>query len=292
MSHVEPEPRPTDAQATGARSMVARAGAAVVRLANGVTAVVAAIAAVLALVLTVGGPDKVPKPPGAAAAPTDPTPAYERDVGRVCDALNADARALTRSNRSLPRRIGRARTTAAQRRVLLDDQRRLVSRAGDALARFRFLDAPPSHRRLHETTVKAWSSNVDRIRRYAQRLDGVQDRDSLLRAIESLSTTRRLLGEDGEILMAGLLRLGGSHCDLERPPVTRSVSLPPVRKPGTAGAAPASGSPGAGFPATQNSTPLTPNIAPPAASIGGATAPPPDLGRAPTGAPGSSIVEE
>ena len=281
MSQDGSESQPGDAPKL--RAMLSRAGSAAVRLANGVTAVVAAIGAVLALVLAVGGPDKVPKPVGATAASSDPTPAYQRDVGRVCDTLNADARTLARRNGSLARRIARAATTVEQRRVLLDDQRRLVGRASDAIARFRFLAAPPSRRKLHARTVAAWADNVARMRTYAQRLDGVRDRDDLLRAIDYLAASRPLVGADGEIVMAGLLSLGGSHCDLEGARIARSVSLPAVGESGAAGGAPTRG----------NITPLGPNIVPPAVDEGSASwGPPARLGSEQGDGQGASSIEE
>jgi hypothetical protein len=171
--------------------------------------------------------------PDANDASARPTTAYQRAVGDICNIRNADLRALERRSRSLAARIGRARSTLAQRNVLLDDERQVVKRSGDALARFQGITVPEFVAADHQRTAALWKRIVNRHRSYEHRLDSVQDRSDLLLAIAFLSRSRPTLEQNHEAMKTGLLRLGGLACQLDRPGPTTSVALPALASRGS-----------------------------------------------------------
>src|SRR5918992_1019644 len=58
-----------------------------------------------------------PREAGTARAVS--APAYQHEIGRVCDEVNANDRRRVREDRTIKRTLRRARTTMAQRNALL-----------------------------------------------------------------------------------------------------------------------------------------------------------------------------
>jgi hypothetical protein len=101
-----------------------------------------------------------PNESGSAAAVS--RPAYEQAVGRICDELNDDDRRRALEANTIRKKLPRAKTTLAQRNLLLDGQRRTIARSGHALASFTALVAPHDLLAARRTTVAAWSLNLGR----------------------------------------------------------------------------------------------------------------------------------
>jgi hypothetical protein len=169
-----------------------------------------------------------PNESGSAAAVS--RPAYEQQVGRICDQLNEDDRERAREAKTIRTKLPRARTTLAQRNLLLDGQRRTIARSGHALATFTALATPDDLAAARRTTAHAWSVNLDRLRAYALRLDRAGTRAELIAAIDYLSDLRPRLAETGVTLMAGLRRVGGSSCDIHTPITTPAFTLPTLHR--------------------------------------------------------------
>ena len=169
-----------------------------------------------------------PRESGSAQAVS--TPAYQQQVGRVCDELNTDDSRRARELKTIRKRLRTAKTTTTQRNALLDGQRWTIARSGHALASFTALETPTSLRGTGSDTRAAWNRNLTRLRTYAERLDRVETRAQLVAAIGHLSSLRTPLAQDGVKLMAGLRRLGGANCDLRTPISTPTFPLPPLRK--------------------------------------------------------------
>jgi hypothetical protein len=169
-----------------------------------------------------------PNESGSAAALS--RPAYEQEVGRVCDQLNDDDSQRAREAKTIRRKLPRAKTPLAQRNLLLDGQRRTIARSGHALATFSALATPDDLRAARRTTAQAWNVNLERLRAYALRLDRAGTRAELIAAIDYLSDLRPQLAETGVTLMAGLRRLGGSTCDIRTPITTPAFTLPALHR--------------------------------------------------------------
>jgi hypothetical protein len=136
-------------------------------------------------------------------------------------------------DRQLARRLARARTAVAQRNVLLDAARRTVARSSDTLAAFSALQAPRSTAAVHRRAAAGWQRNVDRVTVYIERLDRARDRRGVVAAVELLSRQRSALARDALSVRSSLQELGGESCDIERPRVPKTVTLPaaPTPKP-------------------------------------------------------------
>jgi hypothetical protein len=169
-----------------------------------------------------------PRESGSAQAVS--SPAYQQQVGRVCDELNTDDSRRARELKGIRKQLRRAKTTTVQRNALLDGQRRTIARSSHALASFTALESPKPLRTTGRATRAAWNRNLTRLETYAERLDRVGTRAQLVAAIGYLSSLRTPLAQDGVKLMAGLQRLGGAHCDLRTPISTPTFPLPPLRK--------------------------------------------------------------
>lgn len=220
----------------------------------------------------------LPSERGSAAALS--IPAYQQQVGRVCDELNADELLRARETKALPTRLKRARTTLAQRNALLDAVRKTTSRSEHALAAFSALEAPRALLAARRATVRGWNRNLTRVRDYAVRLDRARTRAHLLAAIDFLSNIRTELAQDSVKLTSGLDRLGGASCELRTPIVTPAFTLPLLRHD-------------ASRPTREASTPPSHKgaSAPPGddpSSSGSATAGTPRATRPQTSAPGGS----
>jgi hypothetical protein len=168
-----------------------------------------------------------PRESGSAQAVS--TPAYQQQVGRVCDELNTDDSRRARELKTIRKRLRRAKTTTDQRNALLDGQRRTIARSSHALASFTALESPKPLRATGSKTRAAWHRNLTRLETYAERLDRVGTRPELVAAIGYLSSLRTPLAQDGVKLMAGR-RLGGANCDLRTPISTPTFRLPPLRE--------------------------------------------------------------
>jgi len=167
-----------------------------------------------------------PRESGTAVAVS--VPAYQQDVGRVCDELNDDDRDRARQDTTIRRRLRRAKTTMTQRNALLDGVRRTAARSGNTLASFTALEAPPTLAARHRTTRTTWERNLERLRAYALALDRAANRRQVLAALDRLSTQRPVIARDGVAVRAGLQRLGAENCDLDPPIVTATYTLPPL----------------------------------------------------------------
>jgi hypothetical protein len=170
----------------------------------------------------------IPNESGTASASLG---AYQGAVGGICDDLNEAERTRAKDARALLHELPKQRTTLRQRNLLLEGVNRSVAAGVDQSSRLRGLAVPEELAGRHATTLAAWTRNLDRIREYAQRLDGVRTRNDLSAAVRYLSRIRPALSRDGATLRAGLVRLGSSACRLEPAIVTRTVTLPPVHKP-------------------------------------------------------------
>jgi hypothetical protein len=168
-----------------------------------------------------------PREAGTAAAVS--VPAYQQEVGGICDEVNANDRARARGDKAVKRELQRAKTVIAQRNALLDGVRRTAARSGHTLASLAALVAPPSLEATQTGTQAAWQRNLARLRDYSLRLDQAARRTRVAAAIDHLSTLRPALARDGDRVRAGLQRLGGPNCDLEPPVVTRTYTLPPLQ---------------------------------------------------------------
>jgi uncharacterized membrane protein YgcG len=172
-------------------------------------------------------------PGEAGSARAVSVPAYQQQVGRICDEVNDDDRRRAHEDTIVKTRLQRAKTTIAQRNALLDPVRRTVARSGHTLASFAALDTPTALAASRHHTEAAWNANLARLRDYAQRLDRVRTRPQLLAAIDHLSRLRSLFTSDSVKLASGLERLGAANCDLQPPRVTATITLPslPTERP-------------------------------------------------------------
>src|ERR671930_42815 len=109
-----------------------------------------------------------PSEGGSAAAIS--VPAYQQQVGRICDELNENDRRRAHEDATTKKRLDRATTTIQQRNALLDAVRRTTSRSGHALASFTALQTPESLSAPRRNTAAAWRRNLARLRSYALRL--------------------------------------------------------------------------------------------------------------------------
>ena len=170
-----------------------------------------------------------PRESGSAQAVS--VPAYQQQVGGVCDDVNTDDSRRARHVKTIHKQLVRARTTTAQRNALLHGQRQTNARSADALATFTALDPPKALRRTDRAVTAAWKRNLARQNDYAHRLDVAATRAQLEAAIKYLSSLRTPLVDDGVKMMSGLRRLGGANCDLRTPINTKTFPLPPLNRP-------------------------------------------------------------
>lgn len=157
--------------------------------------------------------------------------AYRAHVGRICDELNESEEERRGDDKKLARRLKAARTTLAQRDALLDAARRSAARSSHTLAEFAGMRAPSSAAAVHRATVARWRRNLDRVLAYIERLDRAPDRKGLMAAANRLSLDRSALARDGLRVNEGLERLGADNCDIDRPVVTKTITLPPEPTP-------------------------------------------------------------
>lgn len=174
-----------------------------------------------------------PSEGGSAAAIS--VPAYQQQVGRICDELNDNDRLRAHEDTTAKKRLAQATTTTQQRNALLDAVRRTTSRSEHALAAFTALQTPESLSATHRGTAAAWRRNLARLRTYALRLDRSTTLAQLRATIGYLSGLRPLLADDGVKYTSGLERLGAANCDLQSPRVTPTYTLPPLGKHGGGG---------------------------------------------------------
>ena len=95
------------------------------------------------------------------------------------------------------------------------------------LSRLRGLDAPTALATSDRATIATWTCNDERILDYVEKLSVVTARADLLAAFEGLTRSRAAITRDGVALSAGL---GGRACDLERPGVSRTITLPELSR--------------------------------------------------------------
>ena len=154
---------------------------------------------------------------------------YVKDVGAVCDDMNAAQSARRRAALRLRERLDRARTTIAQRNALIDDTQSTIDRSTRVFGSFRELGAPDRLMRLHRATAGAWSDSLERLRRYRTLLGGASTRAQLVGILERFPRRSGLVVEaQGVDVRAGLERLGGAECDLAAIKTVRVFVLPPV----------------------------------------------------------------
>lgn len=132
--------------------------------------------------------------------------------------------------RRLSKRLKGARTTLAQRNALLDSAKDILARSEHRLAGFKGLDVPVDLAARERATAAAWDRMFTRWRAYVQRLGAVTSRRDLLSAVKTLPEMRTALGRDKVTRNSGLAKLGGSHCELDEPIVTPTVTLPELKR--------------------------------------------------------------
>ena len=81
----------------------------------------------------------------------------------------------------------------------------------------------------HKQTVVLWRPTSTA--RLVERLDRAADRKALVAAVDHLSLTRSALARDGQRVNEGLERLGSETCDIDRPVVTKTITLPAAPTP-------------------------------------------------------------
>ena len=157
---------------------------------------------------------------------------YAKDVGAVCDDMNAAQAARRRAALRLRERLDRAKTTIAQRNALIDDTQSTIDRFTRVFGAFRELGAPRRLARLHRATAGAWGDSLERLRRYRTLLAGGFTRPRLVAILERFPRKSGLIIEaQGVDVRAGLERLGGAECDLAALKTVRVFTLPPVDSP-------------------------------------------------------------
>jgi hypothetical protein len=157
---------------------------------------------------------------------------YAKDVGAVCDDMNAAQAARRRAALRLRERLDRAKTTIAQRNALIDDTQSTIDRFTRVFGAFRELGAPDRLLRLHRDTAGAWGDSLERLRRYRTLLAGGFTRARLVAILERFPRKSGLVIEaQGVDVRAGLERLGGAECDLAALKTVRVFTLPPVDSP-------------------------------------------------------------
>ena len=167
-------------------------------------------------------------PGEAGTAQAVPDSVYRHKVGAICDELNAAERARARELRPLGRRLRRATTTGQQRNALLDAVRHQTARTSHALSALTALEPPKPRAAEHRSTKAAWGRNLDRIRTYAEQLDGASDRREMVAAINYLSRQRSAIARESVRFTAGLQRLGQENCRIAPPISTSALTLPPL----------------------------------------------------------------
>lgn len=158
---------------------------------------------------------------------------YQTSVGGICLLLNEGESARARDARDLARRLPRARSIPAQRDLLLDSTNRRIAQLVDEISKLSALAPPKGQAAEHRRIRAAWERNLERIRDYAHHLDGAGNRAQLVAALDVLYRDRVPLSRDGLSVRTGLSHLGGRHCHLDKPIVTRNVTVP--RVPGRGG---------------------------------------------------------
>jgi len=157
-------------------------------------------------------------------------PAYQQEVGEVCDEINVNDRRRARDDKAIRKELHRAKTTLAQRNALLDGVRRSSARSGHALATLSGLATPDELAAVQRDTEVVWNRNLARVRGYSMELDRAGTRRRMLAAVDHLAAMRPALARDGDRLRAGLERLGADRCDLEPPIVPKTYTVPPLRR--------------------------------------------------------------
>jgi len=170
-----------------------------------------------------------PREAGTAAALS--VPAYQLQVGRVCDEVNSDEAHRVKETQAIKKRLGVAKTTLEQRNAMLDGVRRTAARSSHAYASLNALEPPQSLATVGHATEAAWERNLSRLRQYALWLDSARSRSDVLKAVTRLSKLRPAIGKDADTLTAGLDQLGGANCRLDTARVVPTYTLPPL--PGT-----------------------------------------------------------
>ena len=151
---------------------------------------------------------------------------YQTSVGAVCLLLNEGESARARDARDLARRLRGARSVAAQRDLLLDSTNRRIADLVNEISKFSAITPLTDRAAEHRRIGAAWERNLERIRDYSHRLDGAGSRAQLAAALDVLYRARVPLSRDGLSVRAGISRLGGSHCHLDKPIVTPNVTGP------------------------------------------------------------------
>jgi hypothetical protein len=168
-------------------------------------------------------------PHEAGTAAALPVPAYQLQVGRVCDEVNSDEAHRVRKARAIKKRLGVAKTTLEQRDAMLDGVRRTTARSSHAYASLNALEPPGSLAAVGHATEVAWERNLSRLRQYALWLDTARSRSDVLKAVTRLSKLRPAIGKDADTLTTGLDQLGGASCRLDNERVVPTYTLPPLR---------------------------------------------------------------
>jgi hypothetical protein len=197
---------------------------------------------------------------------------YVQGVGDVCDEKEESQVARRANAFELKRRMKKARTFPRQRVLILAFIYRELDRGDHALAIFEGLAPPEEVASKHKAVVRRWVANIDRLRVHRDRVEGSTSRTRLVTVLDRLN--RSVVETKSRRIEAGLRRLGGTACDIERPQPVPQVFLPRVRHP----------SPGV------ESNPGAPSSAPRPASGAISTAPGPNGVAPDADAPDSNVV--
>jgi hypothetical protein len=161
-----------------------------------------------------------------AKDPTPGSPAYVQGVGEVCDEREDSQDSRREDALRLRQQIKKTRTFAGQRVLILASIHRELDRGDHALAVFAGLTPPEDLTGEHQAIVRRWEANVDLIRVHRDAVEASTSRQRLVQVLDRLD--RSTVETESRRVEAGLRRLGGTACDIERPKPVPQVFLPPV----------------------------------------------------------------
>jgi hypothetical protein len=150
--------------------------------------------------------------------------AYVEGVAEVCDEKEESQVARRANAFELKRRMKKAVRFPRQRVLLLAFVHRELDRGDYALSTFAGLAPPEEVAPEHRALVRRWEANIDRLRVHR---DGIEASTSRARLLTVLVRLNRSVAEtESRRVEAGLRRLGGTACDIERPQPVPQVFLP------------------------------------------------------------------
>jgi hypothetical protein len=149
---------------------------------------------------------------------------YVQGVAEVCDEKEESQVARRANAFELKRRMKKAVTFPRQRVLLLAFIHRELDMGDHALATFAGLAAPEEVAPEHQALVRRWEANIERLRVHRDRVEASTSRTRLVTVLVRLN--RSVAETESRRIEAGLRRLGGTACDIERPQPVPQVFLP------------------------------------------------------------------